>query len=758
VNGPTSLSRAREHLRDPLYRNAYSLMVSTLLTSGLGVAYWVVAARMYPAEAVGHDTALIMAMQGLALVGQLNLQTAIVRFLPQIRRSTVRAVLAIYAVTAAAVLLLAIAFVAGVPRAAAEFSFVGGDGMLAGGYVVAVVLWMLFVLQDAVLTALRCTGWIPFKYAVYGVLKLAVLAALATGAIGHGILVAWIVPAALILPVISWPLFRRLLPAHAASHREGPSPLEAYGPRRLMRFLAQDYLGSVLGQASLLCLPLLVVALLGGSENAYFAIPFALAMAFDLLFLNGATSLTVEGAHDERAARDLTRRLVRRVFGPLVVLGALSALAAPLLLFPFGPDYVAESTWVLRLLLLGSLFRAALFLFIAVMRLRRQSGWIMALEGSLFVLLLTLTLVLAPRLGRDGVGLAWLLANGAVALAVTPWLVHFMSSEVRPLRLRRLDGAERVSAAPARARSRPALGVVIVAIAACVAAPVVALAGLHGPVAVVLVLLFFLLGPGTALVGWLRPDEVSAGLGLIVGTSLATATVGAQAMLSTGLWMPNAALCTVAVVCFVPLAGQLRFGLAQRRATAAPAVAEPLTVSVIVVGGISGVALRNGLRSILDADADEVQVIVVDRHPESVNAVEAVARLSDARLLYTRAPDASLSAARDAGMRVATGKVVAFAVPDSIVHEGWLEALLAPFSNPRVGCVVGRLPERGAGLHVEDLELLGSLDMVDALWDGTHPVAFATRRDLTGAPLATYAPGALAWQQLRLVDESEEAA
>jgi hypothetical protein len=279
----------------------------------------------------------------------------------------------------------------------------------------------------------------------------------------------------------------------------------------------------------------------------------------------------------------------------------------------------------------------------------------------------------------------------------------------------------------------------------------------QGPVTLALVLLFFLLGPGTALIGWLRPDEAGAGLGLIVGTSLATATVAAQTMLTLGVWSPTPALCVAAGACLLPLARQLHFGLAQRRAGSTARVVEPLRISIIVPGGASGVALRTALCSILDADADDVQVIVVDRHPETVKAVEAVAALSDARLLYTRSPQESLSAARDAGIRVATGDIVLFATPDSVVHEGWLEALVAPFSDARVGCVVGRLPERGAGLHTEDLELLGSVDMVDALWDGTHAVSFATRRDLTGAPLATYAPGALAWPQLRLVDDAEAA-
>jgi O-antigen/teichoic acid export membrane protein len=773
VSPAALLSQTRAHLRDPLYRNAYALMASTIITSVLGVAFWVAAARLYPAETVGRDTALILAMQGLALVGQLNLGTAVVRFLPQIRRRARRGVAAVYAVSACGVLALSTLFVIGGPRVADDFRFLEGEPRLAVGYALAVVLWVIFVLQDQVLTALRRTGWVPVENAIYGALKLVVLVALATSALaGHGILVAWIVPAALIVPVMTWLIFVRLLPQHAASHREGPSPLEAHGTRKLVRFLGQDYLGSVLGQASLLCLPLLVVALLGSTENAYFAIPFALAMAFDLLFLNGATSLTVEGAHDENAARDLTRRLVRRVFGPLAAIGVLSAVAAPLLLWPFGPDYVRESASVLRLLLLACLFRATIFLFIAVMRLRRHSGWIMGLEGSLFVLLLCSTLVLAPRFGREGVGLAWLIANGAVALAVAPWIVRFMRAtddapEAPPLRLvtsmpARLlrAGGGRGAVAASRSRTRPPLPLVAVALGTSVLTPLAVLAGLTGPVTFVLVLGMFLLAPGTALVGWLRPDGVGAGLGLIVGTSLATTTVAAQGMLSSGFWSPTAGLCVLSVACAVPLQRQLRSGLAARRAVAASAEVEertaPVSVSIVAAAGVSGVALRTSLRSILATDLGDVQVIVVDRHPDSVRTVEAVAGFADPRLLYTCAPSDTLSAARDAGMRVATGDLVVMAVPDSIVHEGWLEALIAPFRDPRIGCVVGRLPERGARLTEEELEDAEALDLTDLLWPGDRPIAFATRRDVTRSPAVAYAPGALAWPALHREDELEE--
>jgi O-antigen/teichoic acid export membrane protein len=773
VSTAALIRRTREHLSDPLYRNAYALMASTVLTSVLGVAFWVTAARLYPAEVVGRDTALILAMQGLALVGQLNLGTAVVRFLPQVRRRARRAVLCVYVVSAAGVAVLTTLFVLGAPRAGAGFDFLAGEGGLAAGYVAAVVLWVIFVLQDAVLTATRRTTWVPIENALYGALKLAAVIALASGAVGHGILVAWIVPAALIVPVISWLLFTRVLPAHAASHRAGPSPLEAQGPRALARFLGQDYLGSILGQASLLCLPLLVVALLGSTENAYFAIPFALAMTFDLLFHNGATSLTVEGAHDERAARDLTRRLVRRVFGPLALVAFCSALVAPLLLWPYGPDYVTEGGAVLRLLLLAGVFRATIYLFIAIMRLRRQSGVIMATEGTLFVLLLTLTLTLGPALGREGVGIAWLVANGVVALSVAPWIVRFLRAsddapEHAPLRLvsaatqrlrhrpHRSSGAGAALASPVR--SRPSRALVGPALAACVLAPLLVLAGITGPVTLVAMLAFVLLVPGTTLVGWLRPDTTGAGLGLVIGTSLAVSTVVATAMLQVR-WAPHVVLCAVALACGVPLARQWTAARPARQpagaagASAATVVAD--AVSVIVVAGGSGVALRRTLRSVLDAEVGDVQVIVVDAVGGTVATLEAIASLADSRLLYTCAPDAGAAAARDAGLRVATGTLVIFPAPDSVVHEGWVEALVAPFADAGIGCVIGRLPEREPGTTVEALLDGGAGRAIGLLWDGELPIAFATRRETAEESAVAYAADALAWPQVVRGDATE---
>jgi hypothetical protein len=134
-------------------------------------------------------------------------------------------------------------------------------------------------------------------------------------------------------------------------------------------------------------------------------------------------------------------------------------------------------------------------------------------------------------------------------------------------------------------------------------------------------------------------------------------------------------------------------------------------------------------------------------------AAEAVAALADARLLYTCAPGATLRVARERGARIATGDVVAFAVPDTIVHEGWLEALVAPFARPRVGCVVGRVPERGPEGSEDALRARPATEVIDLLWDGDRGpvVSFAVRRRQDAgahAEAVAYAPGALAWPQV----------
>ena len=84
-------ARVVEHLKSPLYRNGYALIVATGATSVLGLLYWVLAARRYSQVDVGRNSALIASMTFLANLAHLNLTNGLNRFVPTSGRSTGKA-------------------------------------------------------------------------------------------------------------------------------------------------------------------------------------------------------------------------------------------------------------------------------------------------------------------------------------------------------------------------------------------------------------------------------------------------------------------------------------------------------------------------------------------------------------------------------------------------------------------------------------------------------------------------------------------
>src|SRR5712692_394265 len=93
------VGRVISHTRIPLYRNGYALILSSAMTSGLGAVYWIIAARNYSVEDVGINSAAISAMMFLAGISQLNLMSALVRFVPRAGRGTKRFAIFAYGIS-----------------------------------------------------------------------------------------------------------------------------------------------------------------------------------------------------------------------------------------------------------------------------------------------------------------------------------------------------------------------------------------------------------------------------------------------------------------------------------------------------------------------------------------------------------------------------------------------------------------------------------------------------------------------------------
>jgi polysaccharide pyruvyl transferase WcaK-like protein/O-antigen/teichoic acid export membrane protein len=407
AGGPPAASKPTGSL---LYRNGIALVLNSAISSIIGVAYWLVVAHRASAAVVGQATALVAALMLLSTIAQMSLPGVLATFLPRTGPSARRLVLKAYALSIAFSIVLGAAFVLLAPRLSPAFDLLSAT-LPSLLFPLAVATWSIFALQDNALTGLRRAVWVPIENTLYSATKLGAVLLLGTGVGAFAYLSAWVAPAALALVPISALLFARLLPAHARLREHE----DMHG---LRRYFAGDSTGLVLGQISTTLLPVLVITRLGAEANASFGIAWLIVASLDLIAINLGMSLTVEGAHDEARLPMLLQSVRNRTVLLIVVLAGVGIAIAPQLLSIFGASYAEHGVTVFRLLLLGSIGRAVTTLEICAARAQRRPKRIVAIQGTLALLIPTSVWLLAKPAGLTGVGIAYAVSQLMVAGAI----------------------------------------------------------------------------------------------------------------------------------------------------------------------------------------------------------------------------------------------------------------------------------------------------------------------------------------------------
>jgi O-antigen/teichoic acid export membrane protein len=412
-----------------LFRTAHLLMLNTVLTGALGFAFWILAARLYSPERVGVNSALIAVLMTVSTLCQVNLGSVFVRFLPESTRPA-RLIVLGYAVAGGFSLVVATCVALIAPHFAKDLSVLGSNRLIGVIWVVSVALWCVFALQDGALTGLRSARWIPVENSSFGILKIVALVILAAFGAAQGMLLAWVLPMAILVIPVNLIIFRRAIPAHTPAHTEGI--VNRFGRRRLIRYLGMTSVASSIDQGMLAALPILVVAILGATQNAYFYIAFTIVTTLELLADNIVTALTVEGTFATHRLQELTGAVARRFVVLLLPATLVLIAAAPLALLFFGRTYADHGTTVLRLLALASIFRGAIWLYMAVCRIQGRALSLLAVSVATSVGTLVFTSVFAHLWGLNGVGIGWLTSNVLVAIVVVPMLWRFVRRPATP--------------------------------------------------------------------------------------------------------------------------------------------------------------------------------------------------------------------------------------------------------------------------------------------------------------------------------------
>ena len=404
-----------------MFRNGYALMANTAITGLLGVGYWLLAARHYAAADVGRSSAAYSAMNLLSGFTAFNLVGMLTRFIPQSGRRTAGLVLRTYAFSALASVLVAVPFLLLAGHLGSSYAELGTvtAGLI---FIACIVCWGIFTLQDGVMMGLRSAIWVPVENGTFGIIKIVFLLALAVRMPHTGIYISWMLPVAVSLPLVNALIFGKLMPSHArlTANRTPPSA------RQIRRFLAGDYVGAMCVLAVSGLVPVAVAARIGPSVNAYFYIAWMMGGTLDLLAVNMATSLTVEGAFDQATLAANCRAALRRTMIILIPVAAVVFLGAPIGLRLFGSDYATHGARILQLLAIATLPKALTEMYLGALRAQSRTSAIAVIQVVRGVLILGLAFALTGVMGTIGAGIAVLASQVVIAVAVAPSLLSLL--------------------------------------------------------------------------------------------------------------------------------------------------------------------------------------------------------------------------------------------------------------------------------------------------------------------------------------------
>ncbi|MFF6992811.1 lipopolysaccharide biosynthesis protein [Streptomyces sp. NPDC010273] len=402
----------------PLFRNAYALMLNTGISAVLGLGYWLIAAHYYSASAVGQGSAAIAAMKLLAGLTAVTLTGALARFIPVAGRATGRLIFRTYAGSSIVVACGAGIFLLTLNDWGPSYRFLHGP-VPALGFVVAVIAWNLLTLQDGVLTGLRSAPWVPVGNTVFSAVKLALLVGLASVLATSGVFVSWVAAIAFSVVPLGWLVFRRLVPRHIEATEAHAKPPTL---REIGRFLAGDYTGSLFSLAVVYLVPVIIASQVSSEDNAYFYITTTIGGTVNLLAINMGASLTVEGSHDPARIAANTRAALKRMARIMLPICGLLFIGAPHILGVFGAGYADAATPLLRWFAVGALLRVVMETYFAVLRAQSRTSGLAWLQGLLCVLVLSLTLLLLPRMGLTGAGVAEISSLAVIVTIAAPKL------------------------------------------------------------------------------------------------------------------------------------------------------------------------------------------------------------------------------------------------------------------------------------------------------------------------------------------------
>ncbi|MDT7579223.1 MAG: hypothetical protein QOK35_487 [Pseudonocardiales bacterium] len=404
--------------RDPQNRDGMALVLSSAVSSAVGLLYWVVAARMFDAETVGVNSTLVSTLGLLGILAQLNLGSAMLRFVPVVGRGARSLVAACYATGVVAAVVIGSVFALGAGWWAPELRAAVGAGALLAYFALSTPFWTVFTMQDYLLTGLKRATVVPFENLAFALLKIGLLVVGGLLGLNGAIAGSWALGMAVTVLAVTIYLLR-VLPPHQPRPQRPTSPVSL---RSMSGFVAADWIGSMCLTVVNFGLPLLVFSRLGADAAATFGVTWQIAYALYLVPIGMGQSLVAHVAAEPSELGPAHRQMLIKSLTLVVPAAFVLGTGSWLILMVFGKHYASTGSVLLALAALSAVPASVNLAGVAAARVSQQRVGQFGITLAIAVIVIPAAWVLMPVWGLTGVGIA--LLGGQTVVAVTVLLLR----------------------------------------------------------------------------------------------------------------------------------------------------------------------------------------------------------------------------------------------------------------------------------------------------------------------------------------------
>ena len=399
---------------DSLLRNSVFMMSSTVITSGIGYLYWVVAARIYSAHDLGLGSAFISIMTLTSTFANVGIGAALIQLLPRRKAGhewslTLNVSMAMGVIVS---LFGGIIVTTVLPLVSPQFAIIKiytSSGLIL---IVSVAVWTVAMLLDQTFVAERATGNMAIRNTIFALLKFLLMVLLVQlGALG--VFSSWILAGAATVIFAVLVLIPRL-------KRDYHFVIEGMGKqvRSMLSLFAGHQFISLGGMLPEYLLPVFVSIRLSVTDNAYFYTTWMMGSIFFMVSPSVAASLFSEGSH---AARDVAQKaraslgIIGVLLGPIIL---VFFFGGRYIMAFFGPSYPDHGFALLMILATSAVPDAITNIYVSVLRVRGRLRFAAVINLTMAAITLGLGWILLPILGIAGAGWAWLIAQSTGSLIV----------------------------------------------------------------------------------------------------------------------------------------------------------------------------------------------------------------------------------------------------------------------------------------------------------------------------------------------------